>query len=144
MANDEALFIVPVNSSTAWLEAMQVAGEAARSRHGSVLAAYVIEVGRDLPLDAEMQAESRRGETALRRAEQAATEGHFKIDSDLLQARSAGRAILDEAKRRSAAAIVIGVPARSDGTFDHGKVADYLLRKAPCQVWVIRERLAQE
>jgi nucleotide-binding universal stress UspA family protein len=139
MANGDALFLVPLTSSTAAQEALLVAGEAARARHGSVLATFVIEVGHDRPIDAELDAESRRGETVLRRAERAATEHQFKLESDLLQARSAGRAIVDEARRRNAVAIVIGVGAARHGTFDAGGTADYLLRKAPCQVWLIRE-----
>jgi nucleotide-binding universal stress UspA family protein len=143
MTNGEALFLVPLTASPATHQALLVAGEAAKARHGSVLAAFVIEVGHDLPLDAEMDAESRRGEMALRRAEHAATEHHFKLESDLLQARSAGRAIIEEAKRRNAAAIVMGVGPARHGAFEAGGTADYLLRKAPCQVWLIRER-AQE
>jgi nucleotide-binding universal stress UspA family protein len=140
MANGDALFLVPLTSSPATQEALLIAGEAAKARHGSVLATFVIEVGHDLPLDAEMDAESRRGEMALRRAEHAATEHHFKLESDLLQARSAGRAIIDEAKRRNATVIVMGVGPAKHGTFEAGRTADYLLRKAPCQVWLVRER----
>jgi nucleotide-binding universal stress UspA family protein len=141
MPNSEPVYVVPLSGSPATAEALLVAGEMARARHGAVLATYVIEVSYELPLDAEMDADSRRGETVLRRAEQTASERHFKLDSNLLQARSAGRAIADEARRVNAVAIVIGVGARSDGTFDAGRTADYLLRKAPCPVWMIREKV---
>jgi nucleotide-binding universal stress UspA family protein len=136
---NEGLFLVPITSSTATLHGLAVAGEVARHRKTKVLVTYVIEVSREFELDADLDMESRRGEIVLRKAEQVAAEGHFSIETDLLQARSAVRAILDEAVHRKVSLIAIGVPAASYGSIELGRTADYLLRKAPCEVWLIRE-----
>jgi nucleotide-binding universal stress UspA family protein len=136
---NDGIFLVPITASTATMHGLAVAGDAARHRKAKILVAYVIEVSREFPLDADLDMESRRGEIVLRKAEQVATEGHFTIETDLLQARSAGRAILDEALRRKVSLIAIGVPAANYGSIDLGRTAEYLLRKAPCEVWLIRE-----
>ncbi|MCA9822104.1 MAG: universal stress protein [Dehalococcoidia bacterium] len=138
-ASSEQVFVVPLSTTPATLHALAVAGEAARHRRATILATYVVEVSREYPVDADLDMESRRGELVLRKAEQIATEGNFSIEADLLQARSAGRAILDEATRRGARVIVIGVPAADYGSLNLGRTAEYLLRKAPCEVWLIRE-----
>ena len=139
MAGGEATFLVPLTASTASLHALAVAGEAARHRKAKVLATYVIEIGHEYPIDVELDVESRRGETILRKAEQLASEHHFPVESVLLQARSAGRATLDEAQHRGVSLIAIGLPAARHGAVELNRVADYLLRKAPCEVWLIRE-----
>jgi nucleotide-binding universal stress UspA family protein len=139
MAGDERLFLVPLTSATATLHALAVAGEAARHRRARILATYVVEVGWDLPVDADLDFEARRGEIVLRKAEQVAADGHFQIEADLLQARSAGRAIVEEAIHRGVGLIAMGIPAANYGSLDLGRTADYLLRRAPCEVWLIRE-----
>ncbi len=139
MGNGEAVFLVPLMASSATMHALAVAGEAARHQKAKVLATYVIEVSREYPVDAELDVESRRGEMILRKAEQLAASRHFTLEAALLQARSAGHAILDEVTRQGVTLIAVGVPASSNGGVDLGKTAEYLLRKAPCEVWIIRE-----
>lgn len=134
------LILVPMTSSAASFHALNVAGSYARQHRGKVVAAYVVEVGYEFPIHEESSTESRRGEIVLRKAEQAANEGHFPVEPTLLQARAAGRAIVDEAKRRRASVIVLGAAAGTDGAFSPNKTADYVLRKAPCEVWLIRDR----
>jgi nucleotide-binding universal stress UspA family protein len=144
MADSGDLYLVPLTGSPATLHALAVAGDVARHRKAKVLVTYVVEVSRDLPVDAEMDLESRRGELVLRKAEQIAHDGHFTLEADLLQARTAGRAIVDEARHRRASLIAIGVPAADYGSLDLGKTADYLLRNAECEVWLIREGSPKE
>jgi nucleotide-binding universal stress UspA family protein len=99
----------------------------------------VIEVPRSLALDAEMVSEVQSGDAMLERAELVARDYGLKVEGDLVQAREAGHAIVDEAIERGVDVIVIGVDYdRPYGRFALGSLSDYLLEHAPGQVWVIR------
>jgi nucleotide-binding universal stress UspA family protein len=134
-----APIVVGIGDSPASLDALQTAGVQAAQLKTRVLAIHVIEVQRALPLDADLDAESSRGEQLLRRAEHVAAEHGFTIEGELLQAREAGQALVEEAKRRGAAVIVLGISyKRLVGQFDFGRTADYVLRHAGCPVWLVR------
>jgi nucleotide-binding universal stress UspA family protein len=106
---------------------------------------YVIEVKRALPLDAESDEAVLRGDEALEGAEQVATKAGLSVTAELLQAREVGPAIVDEAVQRKADLIILGTPYKKKfGEFDTGKTIPYVLRYAPCQVWVMREPVTPE
>lgn len=138
-------FLVPVTSSPASLEAVAVACNLAKQRKGGrVYTVHVIEVLRSLPLNAEMESEARRGEQLLRRADEIASEAGFAVTSELLQAREAGQAIVDEARDRNVDVVILGVGyKRLIGTFQVGRTVDYVLKNATCQVWVVRQALSR-
>ena len=138
-------FLVPVTSLPASLEAVGVACRLARHNKGRVFAIHVIEVLRSLPLNVEMEIEARRGEQVLRRAEEVAAQWDHKISAELLQAREAGPAIVDEARDRAVDAIVMGIGyKRIMGNFQVGRTADYVLKHADCQVWVVRQAVSAQ
>lgn len=150
--------LVPVDGSDASLDAVAVACLVAKRSKGQVIAVHVIEVQRSLPLDAEMVTEAERGEEILARAEEVAEElGFDDLEGELLQAREAGHAIVDEAIERKTDAIFLGVsyrpplaeipqvwPARGElrelpaPAAPIGTVAQYVLKHAPCAVWLLR------
>jgi nucleotide-binding universal stress UspA family protein len=132
--------LVPIDGSEASLRALAVACEIARRRKTcSVSAVHVIEVPRRLPVEADLVAELDRGERILEHAEAVAKEHGVTLDGDLLQARQAGPAIVDEAADRGAGAIVMGVDYhRPHGAFELGRLPEYALVHAPCEVWLIR------
>lgn len=133
--------LVPVDGSDAADYALAAACDVAKRAKARVYALHVIEVPRSLALDAEMMVEVQRGDAILERAEQIAGEFGLKVEGDLVQARQAGHAVVDEATERGVDAIVIGVAYhRPYGRFALGGLASYLLEHAPCQVWVIRDR----
>lgn len=136
--------LVPITNTPASLEAVGVACSLAKQRKGRVFVVHVIEVLRSLPLNAEMEAEARRGEQLLRRAEEIAQAAGYHVSGELLQAREAGQAIVDEARDRGVDAIIMGVGyKRLIGSFEIGRTADYVLKNASCQVWVVRQGLTQ-
>lgn len=136
--------LVPVTSSPASLDAVVIACRLARQTKAKVAVVHVIEVLRSLPLNVEMENEARRGEQLLRRAEEAASEADYRITRELLQAREAGPAIVDEARDRGVDAIILGIGyKRLIGDFQVGRTADFVLKHATCQVWVVRQALAQ-
>ncbi len=138
--------LVPVVQSPASLEALAVACAIAKAQRGtSVHVVHVIEVLRSLPLTAEMETEAQYGEQVLRRATDLASQLECRVTTELLQARDAGVAIVEEAERIGADAIVLGVGyKRLIGEFQTGRTVDYVFRHAPCQVWLIRRELPRE
>ena len=131
--------LVPVNGSEASLIAVEFACNLAKRNKGKVHVVHVIEVRRSLPLDADLVAEAQRGEDILSQAENVAKRLDFEIEGDLLQARDAGHAIVDEAVERQADSIVMGVPFRKPfGEFELGKVPAHVLRTAQCEVILLR------
>ena len=89
-----------------------------------------------------MPTSSRRpsaAKTSSARQRSSAKRQDFEVEGDLLQARDAGHAIVDEAIERQADAIVLGVPFRRPfGEFEMGKVPAHVLRTAQCEVILLR------
>jgi nucleotide-binding universal stress UspA family protein len=64
----------------------------------------------------------------------------------LLQARDVGAALVDEATERGADVLVVGLGYRKrfGGDFAIGRTVPYVLKNAPCAVWVLREPMPEE
>ena len=127
--------LVPVSGTQADEEAVKLACQLARKSKGKILAAYVITVKRSLPLDAEIESESRSAENILDHVERIAEEEDYEIETDLLQARDTAPAIVDEAVEREVDLILIGITyKRRFGQFSLGSIVPYVLKNAPCRV----------
>ena len=127
--------LVPVIGTEADKEAIKLACRLAKQTKGKVWAFYVITVKRTLPLDAEIRSEIQKAEGILDHMEMVADEEEFEIETDLLQAREAGLAIVDEAVEREVNLILIGVTYKKRfGQFSLGNVVPYVLKNAPCRV----------
>lgn len=135
---------MPVDGSQASLEALALACLLAKRNKGRVYAVYVVEVARTLPLDADLSPEAREGEEVLARAEQVADSLDFEVTGELLQARDAGHAIVDEAIERDADGILFGIEhSRPLGEAQTGRTSQYILRNAPCQVVLCRSAVGE-
>ena len=131
--------LVPVDGSPASMDAVSLACSIAKRNRGKVYAVHVIEVKRSLPLDADLSSEATSGEDVLMRAERVASEADFHIEGELLQAREAGHAIVDEALERSVDLILMGAEHKAPlGEYQMGRLTQYVLRAAPCNVWLWR------
>lgn len=138
-----ANILVPVAGNPIDEEAIGLACRVAKAAKGRVYAVYVIEVARTLPLNAELAPEVRKGENVLDHAERVAEELDYEVDTELLQAREVGPAVVDEAIERGADLIILGIPYKKRfGEFHLGKVAPYVLKNAPCRVWVVRQAIS--
>jgi nucleotide-binding universal stress UspA family protein len=156
--------LVPIDGSDASLDAVAVACTIAKRNKGQVIVVHVIEVQRSLPLDADMAAEAERGEGFLQRAERIAEDQDFDgLEGELLQARDAGHAIVDEAAERNVDAIFLGMhyrapltdvpqvwPAKGEpmdiappAMAPLGDVTQYVLKYSSCAVWVLRRGAGQ-
>ena len=98
-----------------------------------------------MPVDSENAPEIERGEQMLQRAEKLAKDLGIHAETELLQARVAGSVLLDEAAERGVDLIVMGVRYREPvGELFLGSTAIYVLKNAPCQVWLCREASTDE
>ena len=131
--------LVPVNGNPTDEEAIALACETARRSKSAVFAIYVIEVKRTLPLDVDLPPEAAKGDNVLGRAERVAEDFGVELETEILQARDVGTAIVDEALEREVDLIVMGIAyKRKFGEFDLGHTAPYVLKNAPCRVWLAR------
>jgi len=81
-----------------------------------------------------------KAETILDEAEKRAREIEVEIETELLQARDAGPAIVEEITHWKADLVVVGMPFRMRfGEFHMGRTAPYVLRHAPCRTMLFRE-----
>ncbi len=127
--------LVPVIGTEADEEAMRLACRLAKRDKGKILAIYSIKVKRDLPLDAEIESEIEKAEYILDHIEMVAEEQDYEVDTDVLQARDAGPAIIDEVVEQGADLIIMGIKYKSRfGQFSLGHVVPYVLKNAPCPV----------
>lgn len=134
--------LVPLKGNPSDIEVLQLACEIARRSKAHVFAIHVIEVKRTLPLDAELQEEAERGEDVLNQAEQVGEQAGVQIETDLLQARDVGSAIVDEVLERGIDLVVMGMTYKKRfGEFDLGVTLPYVLKHAPCRVWLCRQAI---
>jgi nucleotide-binding universal stress UspA family protein len=123
-----------------------LAAELARTTHSELVGVHVVEIDWTLPLDADVAGQSEDAQRVLDIAEATAEAQRYKLDTVLLQARDVGAAIVDEATEREADLIICGLPFRRrfGGDFAIGRTIPYVLKNAPCAVWVIREAMPEE
>ncbi len=133
--------LVPVVGTEADVRAMELADRLlVKKNKGMVCAVHIISIERALPLDAEIESEIRKAEDILNRIESIAGKQGCRIETDLLQAREAGPAIVDEAIEREVDLILIGITYKSRfGEFSLGDVVTYVLKNAPCRVIVYHQ-----
>ena len=134
--------LVPISGDAVDNEVIELACKMAREAKSKVYVVYIIQVKRSLPLDAELEPETRRAEELLSRAEECADEQDYEIETDLLQTREVGPAIIDEVMERSADLIIMGMSYHKRfGQFDLGDTIPYVLKNAPCRVLLLRQPL---
>jgi len=138
---DYSRILVPVVGSKADGEAMKLACRLAKKEKekdkekGKIWAVSVVAIKRSLPLDAEIDSEIRHAEEVLDRVQSVAEEEEFEIETDVLQARDVGPAVVDEAVERGVNLIVMGITyKRQFGQFSLGDVVPYVLKNSPCPV----------
>ena len=127
--------LVPVSGTEADDEAMKLACSLAKRDKSKIYAVCVITIKRSLPLEAEIEPEIKKAEELLDHIENVAEEQDYETETDILQARDAGPAIVDEAVEQQIDLILMGVKyKRRFGQFSLGDVVPYVLKNAPCRV----------
>ena len=125
---------------------VRLTSELGRAHRAELVAVHVVEVGWATPLDADVAGRSEDAQRILDVAETVAEAAKMRLEPVLLQARDVGAAIVDEAMEREADLLVLSLPYRTrfGGDFAIGRTIPYVLKNAPCTVWVVREPIAEE
>jgi nucleotide-binding universal stress UspA family protein len=127
--------LVPVAGTDADIETIKLACRLAKKDKGKVWAVSVVTIKRALPLDAEIDSEIKKAEEILDKVEDAAAEEDYEVETDVLQAREVGPAIVDEAVERGMSLILMGISYKQRfGQFSLGDAVPYVLKNSPCPV----------
>src|SRR3989442_13396257 len=106
---------------------------------------HVIEVPRTLPLKAVLTKESEYADKLLTEALTIAEEAGCEAVAEVVQARDAGPAIVDEAKDHACALIMLGLVRDTHKAHNElGKTVPYVLLNAPCRVWVVQDPVRKD
>ncbi len=137
--------LVSVSGAKVDEETVKFACDLGKRNKAKVYVAYVIEIDRTLPVDAEIRGEIQRGESILDEAENVAKKAGWEVEADLLQARESGPALVNEAVECGADLIIIGTVYKTKfGEFSLGETIPYVLKHAPCRVILWWEPLKEE
>jgi APA family basic amino acid/polyamine antiporter len=136
--------VVPVTRTPESEEALVTAARLATERGSTIAVVHVIEVPLELPLDAALPDAEEEADDLLDSAQAFVEQYGVRAVTRLIRARSAGRAIVEEAERRNAELIVLGAPRPEligRGRI-FGKTTDYVLKASPVRVLVTAGRKA--
>ena len=124
------------------LETIIFSARLATRTKSNIVIIYVIEVDLVLPVTADLDSEVQRAEDLLRRLKSDADYNNNLIETQLLQGREKGTALVDEALAQDAEAIVVNVDYdRLLGGFEISDDTRYILEHAGCAVWLVRQPL---
>lgn len=136
--------LVPLNGINASEDVLRQAALVAKRNKALVYAVHVLVVPQEKALESEMPEELQQAEQVLAEAEKLVREYGVEFESGILQARTAGVAIVEEATERKADVIMMGVTYRGRrGEFNMGTTVPYILKNAPCRVWLFRDELSK-
>lgn len=132
--------LVAVTGSEMDREIVSTACTLAEKKKVGVFAIFGIEVPRTLPVDDPMIDQTQRANDALDQAVTIAKKLNVSIEPEIVQSRHFGQSLLEESKEHNAVVIILGAPyhLQRDGQFDLGETAEYLLKNAPCKLWLVR------
>ena len=138
--------VLPLNGGSSDARIVGLAAEYARAAKAELVAVHVVEIDWTLPLDADIAGRSEEVQRILDVAEAAAETARVTLEPVLLQARDVGAALVDEATEREVDLLILGLPYRKrfGGDFAIGRTIPYVLKNAPCSVWVVRDPMTEE
>jgi nucleotide-binding universal stress UspA family protein len=132
--------LVAVGGQAVDAETVRLACRMTDPEGGRLYGVHIIEVNRSLPLGAVLDEVVERGEKILDEVEKVATAWQLPVETELVQARDTGPALVDEAVEWGAELIVMGLPyKRRFGDFNLGKTVPFVLKNANCRVMLFRE-----
>jgi nucleotide-binding universal stress UspA family protein len=137
--------VIALNGGSSDARVVRLVSELAHNNKAELVAVHVVEIDWTLPLDADIAGSSEEAQRVLDMAETVAEEGKQRLEPVLLQARDVGAALVDEAVERDADLLVLGLPYRQrfGGDFAIGRTIPYVLKNAPCAVWIVREPMLE-
>ena len=120
--------------------AVELACKISRKSKSKIYLVYVIEVKRSLPVDAIIESDMDKAEKVLTEAEEYAQENDFEVETEIIQARDVGPAIIEVARQYNVDMIIMGMDYKKRfGSFTMGNAIPYVLEEAPCRVLICRD-----
>ncbi len=120
--------------------AVELACKIGRKSKAKIYIVYVLEVNRSLPVDAIIRPDIEAAEKVLLEAEEYAQANDFEVETEIIQARDVGPAIIEVARQNSIGLIVMGMNYKKRfGSFTMGNAVPHVLEEAPCRVLICRE-----
>lgn len=121
-------------------EAVSVACSLARKRRVEAFAIFGIQVPRKRALDDDMPEETEKANRTLDTAKEVADQLQAPLETEIVHTRHLGQTLIQEAIDHECALIVMGVSYQLgvNGQFALSETADYVLKHAPCRVWLVR------
>ncbi|MBZ5563883.1 MAG: universal stress protein [Acidobacteriia bacterium] len=116
-----------------------LACQLAQGMEGELIALHVVEVPAATPIDASEETLDRPGKDILAAAQQVAERLHQKLAPCLVRARTAGEAVVGEAKDQGVDLLIVGhhkPHPRAERDFLLGSTTQYVAHHAPCRVIV--------
>ncbi len=138
--------VVALSGHPNGMRLIRLVAEIGRASKAELIGVHVVEVDWSMPLDIDVAGRSEEIQQVLDLAEGTAEAAGVKLEPILLQARDVGAALVDEAVEREADLLVVGLAYRTKfgGDFAIGRTISYILKNAPCAVWVVREPIQEE
>lgn len=137
-AGGDITVLVEENSLTR--ELVRLACLMARRARCGVRLLHVIEVPRTLPLTTTLTAASELADRLIAEAQATAEETGCAAHAEVVQARDAATATVEEVREQPCALLLIGlVPQPHRGPDRRGRLVPYILAHAPCRVWLVQE-----
>jgi nucleotide-binding universal stress UspA family protein len=135
--------LVPVSGGSSDQRLLEAVASICQQSRPRMTLVYVVEVPQAMPIDAELPGEIDRGEQVLAGAEaylkSRLGERNAEVMSELLQARTAGAAIVDEATEQHADLVMMATENRvRHGKVTFGESVSYVLKNCPCEVVLVR------
>lgn len=138
--------LIALNGGPSDARIVRLVADLARPSKAEMVGVHVVEIDWTLPLDADVAGSSETAQQVLDLAEGVAEETKQPLETILLQARDVAAALVDEAVERAADLLVVGLPYRKKfgGDFMIGRTIPYVIKNAPCAVWIVRDPMPEE
>ena len=115
--------------------AVELACKIGKKSKSKIFIVYVIEVNRSLPVDAIIKSDMEAAEKVLLEAEEYAQQNDFDVETEIIQARDVGPAIIEVARQNKVDMIIMSMNYKKRfGSFTMGNAVPHVLEEAPCRV----------
>ena len=129
--------VVPLAAGPESETAMEIASELADEHGATISAVVVIEVPKQLPLDAHMLEEESDARKLLEEARAIGASRGVAVRARVLRARKTGKTIINEAKNGDTDIVILRAPHSERRQRVFGKTATYVLQHAPYRVLIV-------
>jgi nucleotide-binding universal stress UspA family protein len=129
--------LMPYKGTESEDELLRATCRVARQFKARLLVVHVMEVPMSYALDAQRVPGHEEAEDLLDHAEEVAGEVGLHIETELVRDRSAGHAVVEQARAVGADLVIMEAASVKDPNAPAvGRTADYILKHAPCNVWI--------